>query len=413
MPPVRITADELATVLPPGGLTYVQGCSGHSDLLHEAVMKAGDAVGAMTFTGIFVPGLNRATWLANPDCRVSTVFMTPELKAAGEAVEFLPFGYADILDHLRSSRIDAALFMVSPPDENGLCSFGPVVDFLAELWPQIPVRIAHINPSMPRTRGSTGIPFDQLTAVIHADAPLYGMPSVKVDPIAERIGAHVAAFVTDGATLQTGLGKIPDAVLRSLTGRLDLRIHSGLIGEAVLDLLAAGALTDGIAVTGGVAIGSAELYAAIVSDRFVFHPVSHTHNAQVIATIPNFVAINSAIEIDLFGQAHAEVGPCGLMSGPGGATDFARGARLGGGLRIVALPCDASKGAVSRIVGPGEGAGPVSLHRNDTDIVVTEHGAADLRGLGHEARAQALIAIAAPSHRPDLQARWRACAATF
>lgn len=413
MPPVRITADELATVLPPGGLTYVQGCSGHSDLLHDAVMRAGDAVGRMTFTGVFVPGLNRATWLANPECRVSTFFMTPELKAAGEAVEFLPFGYADILDLLRASRIDAALFMVSPPDEHGLCSFGPVVDFLAELWPQIPVRIAHINPHMPRTAGSTGIPFDQLTAVIQGEAPLYGMVRSKADPIAEQIGAHVAPFIRNGATLQTGLGKIPDAVLRSLTGRRDLRIHSGLVGEVVLDLLATGALAEGVAITGGVAIGSAELYAAIGSDRFIFHPVSHTHDAQVIAAIPNFVAINSAIEVDLFGQAYSEVGPGGLMSGPGGATDFARGARLGGGLRVIALPSDASKGSVSRIVGPGEGSGPVSLHRNDTDIVVTEHGAADLRGLGHEARARALIAIASPAHRADLQARWRTRAAKF
>jgi len=413
VPPVRINADALATVLPPGGTTYVQGCSGHSDLLHNAVMQAGDAVGGMTFTGIFVPGLNRATWLANPACRVTTFFMTPELKAAGAAVDFLPFGYADILDHLRGSKIDAALFMVSPPDENGLCSFGPVVDFLAELWPRIPVRIAHINPSMPRTAGTTGIPVDQLTAVIEADVPLYGMATSKADPVADRIGGHVAPFIPDGVTLQTGLGKIPDAVLRSLTGRRDLRIHSGLIGEAVLDLLAAGALAEGVAVTGGVAIGSPELYSAIGSDRFVFHPVSHTHDARVIAAIPDFVAINSAIEVDLFGQAYAEVGPGGLMSGPGGATDFARGARLGGGLRIVALPSDAARGTISRIVEPGQGTGPVSLHRNDTDIVVTEHGAADLRGLEHERRARALIAIAAPDHRSDLHARWRACAATF
>ena len=395
MPPVRITADDLATVLPPGGLTYVQGCSGHSDLLHDAVMRAGEAVGPMTFTGI------------------STFFLTPELKAAGEAVEFLPFGYADILNHLRSSQIDAALFMVAPPDENGLCSFGPVVDFLAELWPRIPTRIAHINPSMPRTAGSTGIPFEQLTAVIESEAQLYGMAASKADPVTVQIGAHVAVFVSDGATLQTGLGKIPDAILRSLTNLRDLRLHSGLVGEAVLDLLAAGALADGLAITGGVAIGSAELYAAAGSDRFVFHPVAHTHNAEVIAGIPNFVAINSAIEVDLFGQAYAELGPTGLMSGPGGATDFARGARLGGSLRIVALPADASRGAISRIVGPGEGAGPVSLHRNDTDIVVTEHGAADLRGLGHEARAQALIAIATPAHRAGLQAKWRVCAARF
>ena len=115
-------------------------------------MRAGDALGAMTFTGIFVPGLNTRTYLANPDCRVETFFLTPELKAAGGAVKFLPLCYADILARLRSVRIDAALFMATPPDARGNCSFGPVVDFLADLWPSIPVRIAHINPRLPRVR---------------------------------------------------------------------------------------------------------------------------------------------------------------------------------------------------------------------------------------------------------------------
>jgi acyl-CoA hydrolase len=149
----------LAEVLPPGGITFVQGCSGQSALLSDAVKRAGDALGAMTFISIFVPGLNRATWLANPACRARSFFMTPELKQARDAVEFLPLCYSDILAHLRDTPIDAALFMVAPPDANGLCSFGPVVDFLAELWPRIPNRIAHINPQMPITHGNPGIPF--------------------------------------------------------------------------------------------------------------------------------------------------------------------------------------------------------------------------------------------------------------
>ncbi len=154
---VEFDPSNLAEVLPPGGITFVQGCSGQSALLSEAVKRAGDALGAMTFIGIFVPGLNRETFLANPACRARSFFMTPELKQARDAVEFLPLCYAGILAHLRDTPIDAALFMVAPPDANGLCSFGPVVDFLAELWPRIPNRIAHINPQMPSTHGHPGI----------------------------------------------------------------------------------------------------------------------------------------------------------------------------------------------------------------------------------------------------------------
>lgn len=407
MSPIRIQGEDIASVLPPGGVTFVQGCSGHSDLLARAVMAAGPAIGPMTFTGIFVPGLNRATWLANPECRVRTYFMTPELKAAGDAVDFLPLCYADILSDLRGMRIDAALFMVSPPDERGICSFGSVVDFLAEIWPDIPVRIAHINPNMPRTKGQPGIPFEALTAFVEAEAPLPAMRPAPDSLLAERIGAHIAPFIGDGSTVQTGLGKIPDAVLRALSGRRDLRIHSGLIGDAVLDLLAAGVLAPGASIQGGVAIGSPALYTAIDGPAFSFKPVAYTHDPRVIGAIPRFVTINSALEVDLFGQAYVELSPSGWMSGPGGATDFARGARVGGGLRIVALPADASSGDITRIVAPGQGAGPVSLGRMDIDIVVTEHGAADLRGLGHGDRAERLLSVASPRHRPALRTQWR------
>ena len=138
-----------------------------------------------------------------------------------------------------------------------------------------------------------------------------------------------------------------------------------------------------------------------------FEPAVVTHDAIAIAAIRDFIAINSAIEVDLFGQAYAEAGPKGFMSGPGGASDFARGAKLAGGLRIVALSATADRGAVSRIVAPNAGSGPVSLGRMDVDVVVTEFGAADLRGRTHAERAAALVAIAAPDHRERLDAQWR------
>lgn len=214
----------------------------------------------MTFTGIFVPGLNTVSWLADPACRVETFFMTPELKASGKATKFLPFCYGDILSWLRSIRIDAALMMLSRPDADGICSFGPVVDFLAELWPDIPVRIAHINPRLPGIASPCGIPFDSLTAYVEAEQELLGSPDPPQDAASQAIGEAVSRFVPDGATIQTGLGKIPTAALHALKGRRNLKIHSGLIPEATVDLEDAGALAPGISMTGGVAIGSRRLY---------------------------------------------------------------------------------------------------------------------------------------------------------
>lgn len=407
MAAIRFDPAHLADVLPPGGLTLVSSCSAESGILADAVMAAGDALGAMTFSGIFVPGLNRRTWLANPECRVLTFFMTPELKSVGEQVEFIPICYQDILRLYRARKPNAALFMCSPPDENGNCSFGSEVAFIADLWRDIPVRIAHINPLMPRTSGDAGIPFAEISAYFEASQPLLGTPVGAFDPVADAIAAHIVPYIRNGATLQTGLGKIPDAVMRGLTGHNDLRVHTGLMGDGLLDLVASGAMADGPSALVGVAIGSAALYAGIADPAFQFRPTSVTHGPSVHAAIDNLVTINSAIEVDLFGQAYAELTPKGLMSGPGGASDFARGARYGDGLRIIALPASAAGGNISRIVAMGEGAGPVSLGRMDIDIVATEHGAADLRDKSYSARAEALIGVASPVHRDLLWDKWR------
>lgn len=413
MAPRRLDPDDLASRLPRGGRVLVGACSGESLLLADAVMRAGERLGAMTFTGIFVPGVNTRAYLANPQCRVETFFLTPELKAAGEAVKFLPLCYADILARLRSIPIDAALFMATPPDAQGQCGFGPIVDFLADLWPRIPVRIAHINPRLPRAASSCNIPFAALTAYCEGEQELLSFGESADDALSAAIGAHVARFVTDGSTIQTGLGKISTAALRALRERRGLKIHSGLIPEAVCDLLDAGALAPGVAVVGGVAIGSRRLYDRVGDGAFRFEPASYTHSPRTVGALEKPISINSALEVDLYGQAYAELGAGGLMSGPGGASDFARGVWLAGGLRILALAASAAKGKMSRIAPAGAGAGPVSLGRMDTDVVVTEYGAADLRGLDHHERARALIAVAAPDHRERLAKSWAELAAKF
>ncbi len=401
---------ELASVLPPDGMTLVSSCSAESDLLADEVAAAGTALGAMDFAGIFVPGLNRQDWQAGPASRVTTFFQTLELRARGAAARFLPLCYEDMLSFIRNERPRAALFMCSPPDDAGNCSFGTEVALIAALWREIPVRIAHINPAMPRTPGDPGVPFAELTAWFERDQTLRGKAKASPDPVSANIAAHVAALIPDGATLQTGLGKVPDAVLGALANHRNLRLHTGLAGDGALTLVRSGAMAPGTSALVGVAIGSPELYAGLDNQHFQFRPVTVTHDPATLATAERLVTINSAMEIDLFGQIYSEASSRGFQSGPGGASDYARGARASaGGLRIVALPSAA--GSASRIVAPGQGHGPVSLSRFDVDVIVTEHGAADLRGKTYAERAAALIAIAAPDHREALERGWSAVAA--
>jgi len=399
-----VSADEIIAALPQGARVLVQGAAGESRALAQAVTRS--ARTDLSFVGVWLPGVNSETYGAERGVRVTTFFLTLQLKAARGGVEFLPLGYNDIRAYLQGQRIDAFMAMVSSPDANGVCSFGAAVDFIAELWPRIPVRVGHINARAPRTRGHDGIPRAALTHVIEADEALAPPPAEREDEVSRAIAAHFAALVSDGATVQAGIGKLPGACLRALRGKRELRVHSGLIGDWALDLLEAGALANAPIVT-GLALGSERLYGAIDSPRFAFRPVSHTHSLAEMSKLQRFVTLNSALEVDLLGQGYSEAGAEGLSSGPGGSLDFARGAKLAGGLRVIVQPSTAARGAVSRIVPAGAGRRPVTLSRFDIDVVITEYGAADLRGLSHDARAARLVAIADPAHRAALSEEWR------
>lgn len=390
---------EIGKLLPEGALCWISACSAESAVFREGLSRLSRP--DLTFTSIFVPGLNTPAYLLDTGARITTFFMLPEF-AGRDRVDFLPLSYRGILAWLAAHPPDAALVMVSPPGRDGRCSFGAVTDFIADLWERIPVLIGHINPLMPATAGTPGIPLERFAATIEAPEPL-PRSDPGFDGVSARMATHAAAFVPDGATIQAGLGRAPEAVLRGLAGKRDLAIHSGLIGDSTLHLLQAGALRAENPVTAGVAIGTDALYDAIADPRFAFRPPSFTHDIATLARIERLVTINSAIEFDLDGQAHAEMTSSGYVSGPGGASDFAAGARGKDGLRIVVLPSTAAKGTVSRIVAPGDASGPVSLGRFDIDVVVTEHGAADLRGLSHPERRAALVAIADPAHRARLR----------
>ena len=250
----------------------------------------------------------------------------------------------------------------------------------------------------------THIKLVQGTARPHRMNPSEPKPPLAV-PERLRVGSDLFATLRDGDVLQFGIGKVPAAVLPRLTACRNLKIHSGMVVDGVMNLLDAGAIVDEPgAVTSGLVIGGPELMRRAGDDpRFRFAGVDHTHDGRVLGAIDNLVAINSALEIDLTGQVNAEAANGRQVSGAGGLADFMRGAGLSkGGRGIVALGATARGGAISRIV-PTLGPGcPVTVPRNDVGLIITEFGVADLRGLDMAARANALIAVADPRHRDDL-----------
>jgi acyl-CoA hydrolase len=275
--------------------------------------------------------------------------------------------------------------------------------------------IAEINEQMPRTLGNTLVPFDRVHAFIHTDRPVHALVQAPPTAVEDAIGERVAALVPDGATLQMGIGAIPDAALRRLTGKLDLGIHTEMFSDGVLDLIESGAVTNalkqihrGRTVTSFVS-GSPRLYAFVHDNPFVeFHPCDRTNDTALIRQNPQVVAINSAIEIDLTGQICADSMGFRIYSGIGGQMDFMRGAALSaGGKPIIALPSTASNGTVSRIVAALKPGAGVVTTRGHVHWVATEYGAVDLFGKSLRERAELLTAVAHPDFRGELR---RACA---
>jgi len=300
---------------------------------------------------------------------------------------------------------------VSPPDRHGYCTLGTSVDCAMAAAQAARVIVAEINDRVPRTHGNTLIPFDQIDAFVHTDRPLHGFDPPEPSAIEDAIGAHVAALVPDGATLQMGIGAIPDAALRRLKGKQDLGIHTEMFSDGVMDLIEVGAITNRLkavhrnrTVTSFIA-GSHRLFAFVDDNPFIeFHPCDRTNDTAIIRQNPRVVAINSALEIDLSGQVCADSIGFRIYSGIGGQMDFIRGAALSkGGVPIIALPATAAGGAVSRIVAALKPGAGVVTTRGHVHWVATEYGAVNLFGRSLRERADALIGIAHPDVRGELR----------
>ena len=326
--------------------------------------------------------------------------------------DFMPVFPSELPRLIRTRRvpIDVALIQVSPPDAHGYVSLGVSVDIVRAAVASASLVIAEVNPRMPRTHGDSFLSVNDIGLLVPVDSPVLELPLNAPNPVATAIGRHVASLVPNGATLQTGIGQIPHAVLAALADHHDLGIHTEMLSDAVIDLVESGVingkkktLLPGKIVTSFV-MGTRNLYDWVDDNPVLeLRPSDFTNDPLIIARNERMIAINSALAVDLTGQVAADSIDGQFFSGIGGQVDFVRGAaRSVGGKPVIAFPSTARDGQVSRIQTTLDSGAGVVTSRGDVHYVVTEYGVADLWGKSVRQRAMSLIDIAHPDHRGEL-----------
>jgi 4-hydroxybutyrate CoA-transferase len=351
--------------------------------------------------------------------RVNTMFISANTRKAVQEgrADFTPVLLSEfpLLFKNKVLPLNVALIHVSPPDEHGFCSFGVEVGLTKSAAESADIIIAEVNQQMPRTLGDSFIHVSRLHHIVPVDYAIaeHVMAGEGPDPVVESMAKHIADLIPDGATMQMGIGAIPDAVLKYLFHKKDLGIHTELFSEGVIDLVDAGVLTNARKtihtgkIVAGFILGSKRLYKWVDDNPLIeLHRTEYVNDPFIIAQNDRMVAVNSAIEVDLTGQVCADsIGPK-LYSGIGGQLDFIYGAsRSKGGVPIIALPSTnvMRDGSVISKITPmlKQGAG-ITTGRNHVRFVVTEHGVAELYGKTIRQRAQALINVADPQFRDEL-----------
>jgi acetyl-CoA hydrolase len=326
-------------------------------------------------------------------------------------LDIFPFHYSELPRVFEDGphKVDVLLLQLAPAGPDGRFSMSLACDYMVRAIRSARVVIAEVNAQAPQTCGPHTLAAADIDYVVYTSRPLPELPRGRAHPAEAAVARHVASLVEDGATLQQGIGSLPDAIIALLGDRRDLGLHSGVIGDAAAALIRAGVVTNarktidtGITVS-SVLLGSSALnQLAHCNPALELRSVDHTHALATLAAIDNLVTINSAIEVDLTGQVNAEMTDGVYVGAVGGAVDFIRGARAArNGRPIVALPSRTAGKNISRIV--ARLSGPVSTARSDAPIIVTEHGIADLRGLSLSQRVKRMIAIAHPQVREDLE----------
>ncbi|MEU4311508.1 acetyl-CoA hydrolase/transferase C-terminal domain-containing protein [Nocardia sp. NPDC024068] len=409
---IEVTAADLdlRQFLRPGDRIVIGQACGEPSTLIEALIAQGGEIGglsafvATSFSGIFTPE-------SVDGFALSSMGAIGTLRSLAKAhkLGIVPCHVSRVGPMIEDGILgcEVAFVQVSPADEHGRHSFGLIGDHTRAAVDRARVVIAEVNDRVPFVPGE-GLDTREIDCAVTVSRPPVQVPPAAIGPLDEAIAKYVASYIEDGSVLQTGVGAVPDAVLRQLGDRRDLGVHSGMIGDGLVDLVEAGVLTNarkridpGVSVTGAL-IGTDRLYRfAHRNPDLRLCATSYTHDAAVLAQVDGLVTLNSALEVDLTGQVNAEQSGAAYLGGTGGQVDFVRaGVRSRGGHSVIALPATARGGSVSRIA--ARLSGPVTTARSDVDVIVTEFGAAELAGRDLAERTRRLIAIAHPDFREEL-----------
>jgi acyl-CoA hydrolase len=411
-----ISGEEAVKVIKSGDRVFVHGGAATPHFLMRKLVERADELADVELVSISMQGeAPFADKKYKGIFRINSLFVSPNVREAvnnGQG-DYVPVFLSEIPNLFRRGilPLDVAMVHVSPPDKHGYCSLGVSVDVASTAIKTAKYVIAQVNPRMPRVIGDGIIKIDAFDAVVYAEQELPEIISpVELDEISMRIGGHCAELIDDGATLQTGIGSIPDAVLRSLFNHKELGVHTEMFSDGIIPLVEQGIITNehkkkyrGKLVTGFV-LGSRKLYDFVDDNPIVIGMnIDYVNDTAIIRTNPKVTAINSAIEVDITGQVCSDSIGTYHYSGVGGQMDFVRGAALSeGGKPIIALPSMTTNG-VSRITAfLKQGAGVVTT-RAHAHYIVTEYGSAFLYGKNMKQRAKALIEIAHPNHREELE----------
>jgi 4-hydroxybutyrate CoA-transferase len=409
-----VSAAEALRAVKSGDRVVVGHATGEPQALIEAlVARAGELSGVEIVHMVAMGPAKYAQPGMEKSFRHNGFFLGGTTRKAVEEgrADFTPCFFSEVPRLFKSGAlpVDVALIQVTPPDADGFCSYGVSADYTQPAAESARIVIAQMNRSMPRTGGSK-IALDAITHVVEKDEPVLELKPPQIGDIERRIGENVAGLIPDGATLQLGIGAIPDAVLLFLNDKKDLGIHSEMFSDGVVHLAQRGVITNARkSINPGKFVctflmGSRVLYDFVDRNPAVeLAPVDYVNDPFVIAQHDNMISINSALQVDLMGQVNAEMIGTRQFSGVGGQVDFVRGAgRSKGGKSIIAMPSTAAGGKLSRICLEIDRGAAVTTSRTDVHYVVTEYGIAELRGKSLRQRAEALIAIAHPDFRDML-----------
>mgnify|MGYP003884001905 CR=1 FL=1 len=410
------SAHQALAGLRPGAKLYISGNSATPRHLAEVLAEVAPTEGAVSLGHVLLLGTDPVATRHHPHVRHHAWFVGPadrEQVNNGQA-DYVPCHLSEIPRLIRrTDDLDMALLTVSPPDQHGFLSLGTeVIASLAAVDAAKKV-VVQVNRHMPRVLGNSFIHVDQVDAIVECDEPLAELAPREPTEVEKRIAEHIVPLVPRGATMQLGIGGVPDAVIALLCeqdANLNLGIHSEMISDGVMNAVERGLITGSMKkkhhrkVVTTFVLGSRQLYDWVHDNsRVEAHPCDHTNHIKVASANPNLVALNSAVSVDLTGQVCSDSMGTRIYSGFGGQVDFIRAASLSeGGVPILALPSTAKKGTISRIVPTLATGSGVVTSRADVHWVVTEHGAVNLYGRSLRERARLLVSIAAPEFRDDL-----------